>query len=54
MLSFVTESQVIQGVIDAYAGDIARETLSGIGVIPVPVVCKEVDLDDGVVNISIA
>ena len=53
-LSFETESQAIQAVIDAYAKDIEKETLSKIRPILAPVMCKKVDLDDDTVNISIS
>ena len=52
-LSFETASEVIRSVVIIYAKDIARETLSEIRDIPVPVMCKEVDLDDGKIVISI-
>ena len=52
-LSFETDSEAIRSVLEDYAGEIARETLSKIQRIAEPIMRKQVDLDDGKVTISI-
>ena len=52
-LSFKTGSETIRAVIDDYEKDIAQETLSEIRDIPAPAMCKEINLIDGVLTISI-
>jgi len=53
VLAFETKSEKIRSVIDSYAGDIARETLSEIGEIENPAMKKEIELAAGKVCISI-
>ena len=52
-LAFETDSEIIKLVLVDYAKDIERETLSEIKEIPSPAMHKNVDLDDGVITISI-
>ena len=56
VLAFETNSETLRSVIDTYAFDIAQETLSeilNISEMSAPLMQKEVDFDDGTVNISI-
>ena len=52
-LSFETASEIVKEVMETYAKDIARETLSEIQSISSPVMQKEIDLDDGKIIIGI-
>jgi len=53
VLSFASDSKVINDVLAVYAKDIKRETLSQLGDIPVPVMHKRVIIYGGAVDISI-
>ncbi|MCL2816609.1 MAG: class I tRNA ligase family protein, partial [Oscillospiraceae bacterium] len=52
-LCFETESEAVKAVLETYAGEIAKETLSEIRDIPEPVMRKEVGLDEGTMTLSI-
>ena len=54
VLSFATETRAIESVIQAYEKDLARESLAEIRDITVPVMSKEVHLDDGKILIAAA
>ena len=54
ILSFATGTGAIESVIKAYEKDLIRESLAEIRDIPVPVMSKEVYLDDGKILISAA
>ena len=53
-LSFETDSGILRSIVEFYEKDIARETLSEIHHIVLPTMRKDLKLDDGIVNISIA
>ena len=53
LLAFVTDSQEISTIIDAYAQDIEREALAVIGEVTMPIMQKRVELDVGAVDVLI-